>query len=59
MAPIKVNADEWNSLTAEDRAKITEIMRENELLEEDEEITPDPDTPPSSADAKGDEQGGS
>lgn len=55
MAEIRINADEWNSLPEEDRAKITELMREHNLLEEDEEIIPDPDTLPTSARKESDE----
>ncbi|MFN9053899.1 MAG: hypothetical protein ACK54D_07565 [Pseudanabaena sp.] len=41
MAEIKINAGVWSSVSDEDKAKITEIMRKTNLISEGDSFSPD------------------
>ena len=45
MSDLKHNANEWNSLSKEDQVKITDILRNNNLLGADENVIADSSVP--------------
>jgi hypothetical protein len=46
MPDIRVNGEQWRSLSEQQQAQITKIMKDTGLLQEDEFIEPDPGASP-------------
>lgn len=46
MSDIKLNADEWNALSEDERSQITLILKRTGLLNPEDNIIPDPEAPP-------------
>lgn len=51
MADIPVNADQWNALEEDEQQRIEKMLREVELLGEDDKIIADPEVEPFEATA--------
>ena len=45
MAEIKINSDQWDQLSDEDKNQINAILRESNLLKDGDQIVGDPYTP--------------
>jgi hypothetical protein len=45
MAHIRLNEEQWNSLSDDQQSEIIQIMRDTGLLRDRDEIIPDPDAP--------------
>ena len=51
MAEIRINADQWNSVSGEEQRRIVDELREVGCLGADDQIIPDPDVQPITADS--------